>query len=79
MAGATPEQIEDGLSNCEGVPGRFEMIDEGQPFSVIVVRRTSRDGTLARLKPRALTLLVLFRVIIRAEGAPLARQNRVSK
>jgi UDP-N-acetylmuramyl tripeptide synthase len=34
--GATPMQIASGLEKCEGVPGRYEMIDEGQPYGVIV-------------------------------------------
>jgi UDP-N-acetylmuramoyl-L-alanyl-D-glutamate--2,6-diaminopimelate ligase len=31
-----PEIIVRGISNCRGVPGRFERIDEGQPFGVVV-------------------------------------------
>lgn len=30
------EQIAEGIANCRGVPGRFERIDEGQPFAVVV-------------------------------------------
>jgi len=33
--GAPLETIAYGIENCEAVPGRFEMIDEGQPFAVI--------------------------------------------
>ncbi len=32
----TPEQVRDGLSEIDGVPGRLEKIDEGQDFVVIV-------------------------------------------
>jgi len=32
----TPETIARGVANCKGVPGRFERIDEGQPFGVVV-------------------------------------------
>jgi UDP-N-acetylmuramoyl-L-alanyl-D-glutamate--2,6-diaminopimelate ligase len=32
----TPETIARGIGNCAGVPGRFERIDEGQPFGVVV-------------------------------------------
>ena len=28
--------IAQGIANCHGVPGRFERIDEGQPFAVVV-------------------------------------------
>ncbi len=31
-----PETIVAGIAACQGVPGRFERIDEGQPFHVIV-------------------------------------------
>jgi UDP-N-acetylmuramoyl-L-alanyl-D-glutamate--2,6-diaminopimelate ligase len=30
------ETIAAGIANCRGVPGRFERIDEGQPFAVVV-------------------------------------------
>jgi UDP-N-acetylmuramoyl-L-alanyl-D-glutamate--2,6-diaminopimelate ligase len=31
-----PEVIAQGIANCAGVPGRFERVDEGQPFAVVV-------------------------------------------
>ena len=31
-----PEIIARGIANCGGVPGRFERVDEGQPFAVVV-------------------------------------------
>lgn len=31
-----PEVIAAGIGNCRGVPGRFERVDEGQPFAVVV-------------------------------------------
>jgi len=34
--GLTPEQIEKGLRQLTRVPGRFERVEEGQPFMVIV-------------------------------------------
>ena len=34
--GMSPAQIEKGLRQVRPVPGRFETVDEGQPFSVIV-------------------------------------------
>jgi UDP-N-acetylmuramoyl-L-alanyl-D-glutamate--2,6-diaminopimelate ligase len=34
--GVDAEGIADGLSHCPAVAGRFELIDEGQPFSVVV-------------------------------------------
>ena len=34
--GFTPERIAAGIAQCHAVPGRFERIDEGQPFGVVV-------------------------------------------
>jgi UDP-N-acetylmuramoyl-L-alanyl-D-glutamate--2,6-diaminopimelate ligase len=31
-----PEVIARGIADCTGVPGRFERVDEGQPFAVVV-------------------------------------------
>ena len=31
-----PEVIARGIAECAGVPGRFERVDEGQPFAVVV-------------------------------------------
>ncbi len=36
VVGVAPEAIARGLASCEGVPGRMERIDMGQPFSVVV-------------------------------------------
>jgi len=58
--GVPKEQIEEGVAHLKAVPGRFEAIDEGQPFLVIVdyahtddalrnVLRTSRELTRRRL------------------------------
>ena len=35
-AGISPEQIADGISQMRPVPGRFEPVDVGQPFALIV-------------------------------------------
>jgi UDP-N-acetylmuramoyl-L-alanyl-D-glutamate--2,6-diaminopimelate ligase len=34
--GLTEEQIQKGLANLQSVPGRFERVEEGQPFMVVV-------------------------------------------
>jgi UDP-N-acetylmuramoyl-L-alanyl-D-glutamate--2,6-diaminopimelate ligase len=34
--GFSPEIIAQGIADCKGVPGRFERVDEGQPFAVVV-------------------------------------------
>jgi UDP-N-acetylmuramoyl-L-alanyl-D-glutamate--2,6-diaminopimelate ligase len=34
--GCTPEQISRGIEKMNRVPGRFEKVDEGQPFAVVV-------------------------------------------
>jgi UDP-N-acetylmuramoyl-L-alanyl-D-glutamate--2,6-diaminopimelate ligase len=34
--GLAPDEIAKGIARCQAVPGRFERIDEGQPFLVVV-------------------------------------------
>ena len=36
QAGVAPEVVERGISSLAAVPGRFESVNEGQPFSVVV-------------------------------------------
>jgi UDP-N-acetylmuramoyl-L-alanyl-D-glutamate--2,6-diaminopimelate ligase len=60
LLGVPPGAVGDGLERVAGVPGRFETIDEGQPFTVIVdyshkpgaleaVLRAARELTAGRL------------------------------
>jgi UDP-N-acetylmuramoyl-L-alanyl-D-glutamate--2,6-diaminopimelate ligase len=60
LVGVPEASIEQGLADAPSVPGRFEAVDEGQPFSVIVdyahtpdslanVLRTARELTSGRL------------------------------
>ena len=60
LVGVPEGAIEQGLAEAPSVPGRFESVDEGQPFSVIVdyahtpdslanVLRTARDLAAGRL------------------------------
>jgi UDP-N-acetylmuramoyl-L-alanyl-D-glutamate--2,6-diaminopimelate ligase len=60
LIGVPESSIEQGLTRAPSVPGRFESVDEGQPFSVIVdyahtpdslanVLRTARELTAERL------------------------------
>ncbi len=42
--GLDPEAVADGLSRPLVVPGRFELIDEGQPFGVVVDYAHTPDG-----------------------------------
>ena len=60
VLGIDPEQIAAGVEHVTGVPGRFEAVDEGQPFTVLVdyahtpealenVLREARAITAARL------------------------------
>jgi UDP-N-acetylmuramoyl-L-alanyl-D-glutamate--2,6-diaminopimelate ligase len=44
VLGITPPEIAAGLGAVAGVPGRFEAIDAGQPFSVIVDYAHTPDG-----------------------------------
>ena len=36
LLGVDDAPIADGIASIEGVPGRFEVVDEGQPFTVVV-------------------------------------------
>jgi UDP-N-acetylmuramoyl-L-alanyl-D-glutamate--2,6-diaminopimelate ligase len=62
--GITGTKIEEGIANLQAVPGRFERIDEGQPFLVVVDYAHTDDALRNVLKTaRELTshrLLVLF-------------------
>jgi len=55
--GATPEQVHDGIAGMEGVPGRMERVDAGQPFAILVDFAHTDDAlrnllqTLRELKP----------------------------
>lgn len=39
-----PETIARGIGDCKGVPGRFERVDEGQPFAVVVDYSHTEDA-----------------------------------
>lgn len=39
-----PETIVSGVKDCRGVPGRFERVDEGQPFAVVVDYSHTEDA-----------------------------------
>lgn len=60
LLGVPAAAIEEGLTRLSGVPGRFESVDEGQPFTVLVdyahtpdslanVLRTARELTTGQL------------------------------
>jgi UDP-N-acetylmuramoyl-L-alanyl-D-glutamate--2,6-diaminopimelate ligase len=60
LLGLPDEAVVDGVARLSGVPGRFEAVDEGQPFTVIVdyshkpgaleaVLRTARELTKGRM------------------------------
>jgi UDP-N-acetylmuramoyl-L-alanyl-D-glutamate--2,6-diaminopimelate ligase len=42
--GLSPETIAKGIAECRAVPGRFERVDEGQPFAVVVDYAHSDDA-----------------------------------
>jgi UDP-N-acetylmuramoyl-L-alanyl-D-glutamate--2,6-diaminopimelate ligase len=56
--GLSPQEAANGVSSLQGVPGRMERVDEGQPFSVIVDYAHTDDAlrnlldTLRSLEPR---------------------------
>jgi UDP-N-acetylmuramoyl-L-alanyl-D-glutamate--2,6-diaminopimelate ligase len=62
-AGLTAEEAAAGLASCEAVPGRFERIDEGQPFLVVVDYAHTDDAlrntieTARALKPKRVITL----------------------
>lgn len=59
----SPERIASGLAECRAVPGRFEKVDEGQPFLVVVDYAHTDDAlrntiaTARDLKPRRVITL----------------------
>lgn len=53
--GISPQQIEQGLREAEVVPGRFETVDRGQPF-LVIVDYAHTDDALRRLLESAQTL-----------------------
>ena len=61
--GLTEEQIQKGLANLQTVPGRFERVEEGQPFMVVVDYAHTDDAlrnviTVARgMKPKRVITL----------------------
>ncbi len=40
----TPDEIAQGIAACQGVPGRFERVDEGQAFAVVVDYSHTEDA-----------------------------------
>lgn len=42
--GISPALIARGIASCAGVPGRFERVDEGQPFAVVVDYSHTEDA-----------------------------------
>ena len=61
--GLSPETIAKGIADCRAVPGRFERVDEGQPFAVVVDYAHTDDAlrnTIAvarELKPKRVITL----------------------
>jgi UDP-N-acetylmuramoyl-L-alanyl-D-glutamate--2,6-diaminopimelate ligase len=58
--GVEPAAIQQGIENCPAIPGRFEWIDQGQPFRVFVDYAHTPDAlekvlqTARQLQPRRL-------------------------
>ncbi len=80
--GLTREQIELGIEALEGVEGRMDVIDEGQPFTVIVDFAHTPDSFERLLKDvRAATkgkLVVLFGSAGRRDEAKRAIQGEIA-
>jgi UDP-N-acetylmuramoyl-L-alanyl-D-glutamate--2,6-diaminopimelate ligase len=47
--GVPPDVIANGLGNVDGIPGRFQSVEAGQPFSVIVDYAHTPDGLVKAL------------------------------
>jgi UDP-N-acetylmuramoyl-L-alanyl-D-glutamate--2,6-diaminopimelate ligase len=47
--GVSPDAIADGLASVHGIPGRFQRVDVGQPFTVVVDYAHTPDGLAAAL------------------------------
>lgn len=60
--GYSPEIIAAGIERLPAIPGRFEFVDEGQPFEVVVDFAHTPDG-LARVLEAAREIAGEFRVI----------------
>jgi UDP-N-acetylmuramoyl-L-alanyl-D-glutamate--2,6-diaminopimelate ligase len=65
--GCSPENIEKGITACRTVPGRFERVDAGQPFSV-VVDYAHTDDALRNLTALARSLVGSRRRVITVFG-----------
>jgi len=48
LLGLPPDAVAEGVANVEEIPGRFERVDEGQPFTVIV-DYAHKPGSLERV------------------------------
>ena len=61
--GLEPSRVAEGLAACRAVPGRFEKVDEGQPFLVVVDYAHTDDAlrntiaTARALKPKRVITL----------------------
>ncbi|WP_053958553.1 UDP-N-acetylmuramoyl-L-alanyl-D-glutamate--2,6-diaminopimelate ligase [Sulfobacillus thermosulfidooxidans] len=66
--GLSPRQMAEALARYPGVPGRFERIDEGQPFTVIVDYAHTPDGVENVLKTAREFTVGAVRVVFGAGG-----------
>jgi UDP-N-acetylmuramoyl-L-alanyl-D-glutamate--2,6-diaminopimelate ligase len=62
LLGLAPQAVAEGVASVEEVPGRFERVDEGQPFTV-VVDYAHKPGSLERVLAAARELVDGGRVI----------------
>ncbi len=66
--GLSPRQMAEALARYPGVPGRFERIDEGQPFTVIVDYAHTPDGVENVLRTAREFTVGAVRVVFGAGG-----------
>jgi UDP-N-acetylmuramoyl-L-alanyl-D-glutamate--2,6-diaminopimelate ligase len=70
-----PDAIEEGISSVSGVPGRFEPVDEGQPFAV-VVDYSHKPGSLDLVLQEARRLAEGRVIVVFGAGGERDRDKR---
>jgi UDP-N-acetylmuramoyl-L-alanyl-D-glutamate--2,6-diaminopimelate ligase len=75
VEGCTLDAVRQGLETVSGVPGRFELVEEGQPFAVIVDYAHTPDG-LENLLKAAAAITLNRRILVFGCGGDRDRGKR---
>ncbi|HMC38948.1 MAG TPA: cyanophycin synthetase, partial [Acidimicrobiales bacterium] len=73
--GIAPDAIDSGLAAVESVPGRFQLVDAGQPFAVVVDYAHTPDG-LAKVLEAARQICAGRLVAVFGAGGDRDREKR---